>query len=148
MATTTTSLNAVLRSAAASAGTVTSEHQNHRVVRKITFAWTTNATGAAEIQTGLISGNVVRACFIPGSGSSQPTNNYDVIIEDEDGIDVLQGTGANLGNINATDVFPALTNGTNGNSIPPAVDSKLTLLVINAGNAKSGTTILYYVTWQ
>lgn len=145
MATITTSIDAILQTSSGSAGTVVQTHQRHRTIKTIRFAWTSTAGGAAEDQTDvLVSGRILRVCFIPGAGASQPTDNYDITIEDSDGIDALQGLGANLGNINATDVFPALTNGTNGNSTPVVVDSKLTLVVINAGNANSGETVIYY----
>jgi len=146
MATSTASIDGILKTSSGSAGTVVQTHQRHRTIKTIRFDWTSTTGGAAEDQTDvLVSGRVLRVCFIPGAGANQPTNNYDVIIEDSDGIDVLQGLGANLGNINATDVFPALTNGTNGNSIPVAVDSKLALIIINAGSAKTGSVVIYYL---
>ena len=145
MATISTGLDAVLRSYGASAGTVTITHQDHRIMKTITFNWTSTAGGAVEAQTtDVISGQILRVVHIPGTGATQPTNNYDSVVEDSDGLDVLQGTGANVSNASPTDFFPALTNGTNGNSIPPAVDSKLTLEIINVGNAKTGSTVLYY----
>ncbi len=118
------------------AGTVTTTEVMHSSVQKIKFAWVSSAGGAADgTTTNYLTGQIVGAVFVPGSGADQPTDQYDVTIVDSDGNDVLAGQGANLSN--AAPVYKLAANMT------ACVESKLTLGVTNAGNAKSGTIYLF-----
>jgi hypothetical protein len=118
------------------AGTVTTTEIVTGVsLRKITFTWTSSAGGAADgITTAVLTGEILRVVQIPDGGATQPTDLYDVVVTDSDGADVLHGLGANLSNATATNKDSGLGSVTN---------SKLTLAVTNAGNAKAGKTILY-----
>jgi hypothetical protein len=73
---------------------------------------------------------------IPGAAGVQPSDLYDMTILDTDSADVLAGVGANISNAGVTQVVTPVTLGC-------VVESKLTLGVTNAGNAKSGKTIVY-----
>ena len=84
----------------------------------------------------LYTGEVLRVVQIPDGGGTQPTDLYDVVVNDGDGADVLLGLGANLGNAANTDKVAA-------DKLGVVTNSKLTLAVTNAGNAKGGKTILY-----
>jgi len=126
------------------AGSVSISKQLHRTVSKVTLDWTSDASGdVSGTHTVYLSGQIERVCFIPDSGGTQPTDQYDVTLEDDNGLDVLQGLGANLSNATATDVVPVVTDGNAGNASPTAIDDKLELKVANAGNAKGGKVILY-----
>lgn len=125
-------------------GTVTESFQDHRTVRKLSLAWTSDASGAVSgTDSSVVSGEILRVTFVPGAGAVQPTDLYDLTLLDEDGVDVLQGLGANLSNANTTSVAPLLGDGTAADSVHVAVDGPLSLVVAAAGNAKSGTLILY-----
>ena len=50
-----------------------------------------------------------RGEFVPGTGSTQPDEGYDITLADATGIDVLAGLGANLSNNKATHVRPAIS---------------------------------------
>ncbi len=116
------------------AGTLVDSYSETRTVKKVTLAWTSDAAGAVNGNlTKTLSGEILRAAFIPGSGGTQPTDLYDVVLLDDDGVDVLAAAGANLSNVNKTQ-------STAGQR---AVDGKLELQVTNAGNAKTGTIALY-----
>jgi hypothetical protein len=80
--------------------------------------------------------------FIPGAGGVQPTNLYDVTLLDDDGTDLLAGLGANLSNVTASAVAPMLGASTN---VPVVVVGSANLVVANAGAAKQGTIVLYFV---
>jgi len=131
--------------AVASQSDVTPTESKTRTMKRAIFTWVSDATGdASGTTTAPISGLAYRAVFKPAIGSSSPSNNYDVVLNDSYGVDVLQGKGANLSNTIATDVGVILTDGTDGNTVPVAVDDLLTLTVSNAGNAKGGVVVLYY----
>ena len=113
---------------------------------KITFAWTSDASGAVSgTLTGPLQGVIARVVFIPGTSGVQPTNAYDVTLLDGNGFDVLAGNGANLSNVTTTQVVPAcsITDGVTPTVTPIYISDTLELQVANAGNAKSGTLVLY-----
>lgn len=117
------------------AGTVTTTEETIGSISKITFDWTSSAGGAADATTtNYYSGVIQRVVQIPGA--TTPTAAYDVIVSDDDGADVLLGLGANLSESAVTQKVAADKLGTVANA-------QLTLAVTNAGNAKTGKTILY-----
>lgn len=125
------------------AGTVTITYDETETVRKIKLDWLSSAGGAADGVTKKLSGQILRVIFKPDAAGTQPTDLYDVVLNDEESVDVLAGLGANLSNANTTQVVPVVTDGNNGNMAPMAVSDKLTLAVTNAGNAKGGEITLY-----
>lgn len=119
------------------AGTVSKTEITHASVRKITFDWTTTSDGAASATTDhYYTGEILGVAQIPDSGGTQPTNLYDVTVSDGDGVDVLFGLGANLSNA-------ATTYKSHADGLCAVVESKLSLAVANAGNAKGGQTVLF-----
>lgn len=120
------------------AGTVTIDEEGYSTIKKIAFAWTSAADGTATgTTTDAYSGEVLRLVTKPGAGGDQPTDLYDVVINDQDTVDVLSGVGANRSNTvteQAVSLAPALG---------VVANDKLSLSVSGAGNAKSGTAILY-----
>lgn len=129
------------------AGSITETHDDSRTVKCLILAWTCSAGGAVSAIPTVkkISGVLLRVTTIPTDG---PTDNYDVTLEDEDGIDVLQGFGANRDTTNAETITPLISTTLSGNPVamgsPVALNSTLELIVANAGNAKSGTVRVYY----
>jgi hypothetical protein len=125
------------------AGTVTATHAKQETIRQLRLAWTSDAAGAVSGTLVHASGELVRVVFIPGTGGVVPTTLYDVTIEDADGLDVLAGKGANLSEVNKTQIVPLIGDGTTTQQ-RVALSSTLELKVANAGNAKQGTVVLYY----
>lgn len=118
------------------AGTVTTTEKTHTSVRKLTFAWTSSAGGAADgTSTAAFDGAIIGLTTIPSGGGTAPSLNYDVAVNDADGHDVLLGAGANRSDTATEHVA--------GTSLAGVAGSVLTLAVTNAGNAKQGTVILY-----
>ncbi len=106
--------------------------------QKITFAWTSvDGTGdagkAQKTTTKYYTGELAR--LITDPGATAPTDDYDVVINDDDGFDALLGAGANRDAVNTEQVLAS--------SLGCVVNSKLTLSITNAGNAKVGTVYLY-----
>ena len=122
------------------AGTVTTTEETIGRISKVKFTWTSSAGGAADATTtGYYTGSIIRVVQIPDGGGTQPTNAYDIVVNDNDSADVLIGLGANLSNAANTDKVAA-------DKLGVVANSQLTLAVTNAGNAKGGKTILYIQT--
>lgn len=119
------------------AGTVVTEEQRLGIIHKIKFAWTSSGGGAADATTtGYYTGLLERVVQIPAAGGTQPDDQYDVVVTDSDGADVLGALGANL--TNAAQTIKAAKDG-----LGAVANTQLTLAVTNAGGAKVGSTILY-----
>lgn len=118
------------------AGTVTITEETHSSVRKIKFDWTSDAAGAADGTTAkAYTGEILRLVTVPGTAGVQPTDLYDVVVNDEDTTDVLMGAGANRSNASTQQALAS--------SLMCVANDKLSLAVTNAGNAKSGTVYIY-----
>lgn len=116
---------------------VTVTEEIFSTMSKITFSWTSNASGAASGSTTMdYSGVIYRVVFEPGSGATQPTNLYDITLTDDDGIDILDGAGGDLSNTTTEQLQGFI-------GVSAVANSKLTLAVSNAGNSKTGTVIVY-----
>ena len=83
--------------------------------------------------TNKYTGELIR--FITDPGDVAPTDNYDIVITDSDGYDVLHGAGLNRDTANTEQVLAA--------SLGCCFDTVLTLAISAAGNAKTGKIFLY-----
>lgn len=120
------------------AGTVVTTETTHTSVKRVKFAWTSSAGGAADATTtGFYTGQILAIATDP-DGTDVPTANYDVAINDDDGVDVLNGAGANKSDSLTETISASL-----GVSLGYVVSSKLTLAVTNAGNAKKGVVYVF-----
>lgn len=122
-------------------GTVTVTEENLGPVRKILFDWLSENGGgddgkATKTTTYRYNGLLERVVFVPDSGATAPDNLYDVVVNDEDGYDVLIALGANLSNAAAVSKSAA-------DGLGAVVGDKLTLSVSGAGSANGGVVILY-----
>jgi len=114
------------------AGTVVTTEIDYTPVKKVSFAYTTSAGGAADATTTKsFTGMIERVVF----DWTDATAAYDVVINDSDGFDVLIGNGANLA---AADVQKSYSDG-----LAAIVNSTLTLALTNGGNAATGTIHVY-----
>lgn len=110
---------------------------NTQIIRKYTINWVSDSGGNASGNTIVLSGSIARINFVPNTGVTQPTNLYDITINDSNGIDILLGAGIDLSNATATTIIPLIS----GNKI--VVSEKLSVTISNAGNAKTGVIALY-----
>lgn len=116
-------------------GAVVITEETISTVKKVKFAWTSDASGNATATTAnAYSGAIERLVTVP-DGTTAPTDNYDVAVNDEDGTDVLMGAGADRDTTNTEQVLAS--------SLGIVANDKLALSVSNAGDSKSGTVILY-----
>ena len=120
---------------ATAAGTVVMVEITHASARKVRFAWTSSAGGAADATTtAAFDGKLVGLTTDP-DGVAAPTDNYDVVITDANGDDVLLGAGLNRDTATTEHVTEA--------SLAAVAGSKLTLAVTNAGNATQGVVVVF-----
>lgn len=118
------------------AGTVTVTENVQGNVKKLVFAWTSSAGGAADgASTVPINGKVVGLTTVPSGGGTAPTDNYDITLVDADGHDCLLGAGTDRDTANTENVASA--------SLGAVASSALTLHVTNAGASKQGTVIVW-----
>jgi hypothetical protein len=116
-------------------GTVTITEETFGIIKKISFAWLSTSSGAAGDTTSFTyNGECVRLVTVP-SAVTAPTDDYDVVINDDDSTDVLMGAGADRDTANTEQVLAS--------SLGVVANDYLTLAVTNAGNKKLGTVHLY-----
>lgn len=107
------------------------------------MVWVTDAAGNfTATDTGFdIDGIVLLAETIPSS-TVAPTNLYDIVLNNSSGIDVFGGALGNRSSTTAEQTMPLM----NGNYTGVSVMGPLELDVTNAGNSKSGTIRIHYIT--
>ena len=124
----------VLTASLVQAQTVTITEETIGVVKKVRFAWTVDAAGDATGTTvGAYNGKIEVLVTDPGAGP--PTDNYDIVVTDEDGYDTLAGAGANRDTATTETVLAS--------TLGVVANDKLTLTVAAAGNATSGVVVVY-----
>jgi hypothetical protein len=122
------------------AAAVTLSEEVFGVIKKIKWQWTAHTDGKVAKTTtnaatmNVYNGELVRLITIP-DGTSVPTDNYDVHIYDDDGVDVLIGAGTDRDAANTEQVLAA--------NLGVVANDKLTLEIENAGSGGKGTVILY-----
>jgi len=128
------------------ASSISFSYQKHRYIKQTIFDWLSDAAGAVSgILSDPVNGEIEKVVFVPDGGGTQPSDLYDVTLLDEDGFDVLAGQGANLSNVNKSQVCPGipLKDGATTSVKKGIVNGTLQLVVTNAGNAKGGIVYLY-----
>ena len=100
---------------------------------------------ATALTTGKLDGYLIAIETNPGA--TAPTDNYDITLPDSDGIDVLQGLGANRDTANS-EYATILIAGTNSDFHPPLCqDEAYTLTVANNSvNSAILKIVLFYST--
>ena len=101
---------------------------------------TSNASGAVNKTTaGKISGFITEIRIVPNTDGSQPTNLFDVVINDEDAFDILWAGGANLANDSNTLLCPFVTSNIPHSESP----TTLNVQISNAGASKIVTIYIF-----
>lgn len=102
-------------------------------VKKIKFDVTSDTDGTADsTTTNRYDGAILLICTDPGA--TAPTDNWDFVLTDADGVDLLAGQGANR----STSATQYISSGMGG-----VAHSKLTLSVTNAGDTKDLDVYVY-----
>ena len=106
-------------------------------VALVALSWTSDASGNVSGNlTDWLVGELLRACFIPGTGGAEPSDGYAATVLDSSGLDILAGQGATLSNTSTTHVCPAvlMTDGAHATCRPMVINDKLDLVISGAGN--------------
>jgi len=116
------------------AGTVVKTEEVEGSIKMAKFAWTTTSGGTASATTTeSYNGKILALATDPGS--TTPSDNWDVTMLDKNSMDVLLGAGADRDQTNTEYVASA--------SLGAVVNSTLNCVVINGGDAKTGTVYVY-----
>lgn len=121
-------------------------------IRKVLIDFTTDdTTGSVACTTRKIVGELIKVVTDPGSAA--PTDNWDVVLTDEEGVDLsVHLSDAAIAALiardtaNSEETYLPLEDeaGTARIGLWPVVCDKLTVTVNNAGNSKTGQIIIYY----
>lgn len=126
------------------AGTIVQTHTGNRgSLECLSIAWTAGTDAAAGTVAATISrieGTIEKIVFVPGTTTTQPDDNYDVTLSDQDGFDVLRGKGANLDE--ATNTEHDCITGTPVYHYPTM--GLLTLAISGAGASNTGTIRVFF----
>lgn len=126
------------------AGTcVLDAHNKLGSIRSLVYTCTADAAAATYPDTVLpkIEGRLL--ALVTNPGAVQPTDNYDIVINDQHGHDVLEGVGANRDTLNTEKALVVYS----GTGTHPCVDEADTLTMSISNNAvNSAVTVvqLYY----
>ncbi len=105
-------------------------------VKKITWDWTCTDLGVvSQVTSEAYDGKLIALVTDPDAGGDAPSDNYNIAINDEDGVDVLVGAGLLRDTANTELV--------NGASLGAVAGQKLTLVIDTAGDANKGLVHLY-----
>lgn len=108
----------------------------------------TGGTGAESGTVPNLSFDATALAYIKGwylyavetnPGSTGPTDQYDVVINDVHGLDIMGGALANRSNTNTENVFPKFPQ--TGTGFPALDGTALTVVV--SGNAVASSTVVY-----
>lgn len=90
-----------------------------------------------------IHGVLISCKSVPDGGGTAPTDQYDLVLNDESGVDLLAGAGADRSGTAAEIVTPAF------DGAPYAmISGPLTVGLTNAGNSKGTTLHLWFQTFD
>jgi hypothetical protein len=125
-------------------GTCTQAYSSIGNIRLVTLTCTADAAAATFPSTDLttkIEGRLLK--LVTNPGATAPQDNYDLVLNDQHGADVLQGVGANRHTTTTQEVAIVYS----GTGTHPVVDEQDTLtLVITGNNVNSAITVvsIYY----
>ena len=119
------------------AGSVSITYSSTRAgAKSVQWSWTSDSSGdVSGTDTDAISGRAYRWATNPGS--TAPTDDYDIVVNDADALDVAAGVLADRDTSNSEQAYPAA-------NTYHIFDGPLSLVVSSAGNAKEGVLTMYY----
>lgn len=114
---------------------VTYTEERRATIQKLEAVIVSGADGAATgASTRRYTGEVLRLVVMPGAAENQPSDDFDIVVTDMDGIDVLYGHGADLDNAAPSSVVAQMG---------CILNDFLTVTAANMGDSKRATVILY-----
>ena len=117
------------------AGTVTTTEVTYTSPKKITFDWLSDGAGAADATTtAKFDGVLLLIATVPDGGATAPDVDYDLVLKNADGIDILAAQG-----LNRSQTLTQFINSGMG----ALAGETLTLGITNAGAANGGLVYVY-----
>jgi hypothetical protein len=123
--------------AAAGSVTTTAISVGSSGTTRYALAWVSSAGGAVSGNAlGVRAGYIYQVQFVPDGGGTQPTDLYDVLLNDPRSVDLLISAGANLSQTTSklVQIVPAIYYDGVGD---------LDLVISNAGASKGGTVYVW-----
>lgn len=126
------------------AGTTTlTTHKSFGVVRRLVVDFTADAADATIPSLVLPPIEGFLLALETNPGATAPTDNWDVVLNDGEGVDRLLGVGANRDTANSEIAAVAFTSSSMHS--PVSIDETLTLAISgNAVNSATGRVVLLY----
>ena len=124
-------------------GTVTQVHEKLGHVRKVILTCTADSAAATYPTAVLPKFEGRLLALVTNPGAVGPTDNYDIVINDQHGHDVLEGVGGNR-SITATQKVPVVYSGTGTHPAIAAGDALTLAITNNAVNSAVTVITLYY----
>lgn len=117
-------------------------------IRTVRIDWQCDASGDYAETTEKISGRLVKGVTNPSAASGLvPTDNYDIVLTDEDGVNILANCDDDLLNrdeTNSEEVYFFVKNAAAAAlAVHPIVNGEITVTVAAAGNITAGSLVLY-----
>lgn len=117
-------------------------------IKKVIIDWVSASDGSCVITLPKITGWLIKAITDPSS--TAPTDNWDAVITDGEGVNVLAGCDDDLldrDTTNSEEVYFLVKDHAAGTplaqSLHPVVCDILTVTIANAGDSKGGQIILF-----
>lgn len=125
---------------------MTVAYQKHTSVKVAVVSWTSDGDGAAT-QAIEVDGQLLKVVTNPGTAA--PTDDYDITLVDDDGLDVAGALLANRDTSNSEVVYLYHEivlggTGTDAAALPIYHSGTLTVTIAAAGSAKTGVVKIYY----
>jgi hypothetical protein len=114
------------------AGAITITEVTHTSPKKITFAW--DGTTVDGTTTADFDGVLILVATVPGLSGAQPDDDYDLVLDNADGVDMLAGQGADRDETNTEFI---------SSGMGAFTEEKITLGITNAGAAAEGTVYVW-----
>lgn len=114
------------------AGAVTTTEVTHTVPKKITFSW--DGTTCDATTTGYYDGVIILVATVPGLSGAQPDDNYDLELNNADGVDMLAAQGANRDETNTEFI---------ASGMGAFTEEQITLSITNAGAGGEGVVYVW-----
>ena len=122
-----------------SAGTCTITEEKHGSIKKIKWNWVCGSgtkinSITTPTTTYAYNGKIEGLVTVGATGSTAPSNDYDITIKDQSSIDTLMGAGGSRA---------ATTEYTKGADLGVVINDTLTLGISGQGASNAGTVYLY-----
>jgi len=125
-------------------GTITQSHAKLGNVGVLTLTCTADAAAATYPTAVLESFEGRLLALETNPGATGPTDNYDIAITDDDGLDVLQGVGQNR-DITNTEIAAIVYAATADH---PYVDESMTLTIAITNNAVNSAVVVIRLIYE